>query len=94
MKIDKILTSLFLSAVSALAVEMVDIDTFLQSLNVPVQKEVLCKDLMKNNSEYRQCLEEKIANEPSIENINFLAGVYAVKKQYEKALDMYHKAVK
>ena len=94
MKIDRILISLLLWVGTLFAEKMVDIDTFLQSLEVPSQKEILCKDFVKDNTEYMQCLEEKTANDPSIENINFLAGVYAVKRDYDKALGMYQKSVK
>ena len=84
----KIITLIVCSSL-VFAEDTIDIDKFLDSIEVPVQKEVVCKDFVKTNVEYMQCLEEKTANDPTVENINFLAGVYVVKKQYNKALKTY-----
>jgi len=66
------------------AEDTIDIDKFLDSIVVPAQKEVMCKDFVKTNVEYIQCLEEKTAYDPTVENINFLAGVYVVKNSMTK----------
>ena len=65
-----------------------DIETLLSKLQ-PEPQEQLCRDGVKTDSEYLQCLEEKTKSDPSIDNVNFLAGVYAVKKQYDKAITTY-----
>jgi TPR repeat protein len=49
----------------------------------------LCKDLVDTNNEYIKCLVDKTNNNPSIENLNFLAGVYAVNRDYPNALKYY-----
>ncbi|WP_373032839.1 tetratricopeptide repeat protein [Sulfurovum sp.] len=94
MKIYKVIIGLLLIVNTLLAeTTAVDIDTFLESIKVPVQKEILCKDVVKTNTEYMQCLEEKTANAPTVENINFLAGIYAVQRDYAKALELYKKSI-
>ena len=65
-----------------------DIETLLSNLQ-PEPQEQLCKDVVGTNAEYLQCLEEKTAEDPSIDNVNFLAGVYAVKGKYDEAIKTY-----
>jgi hypothetical protein len=64
------------------------LDTFLNTLQPPLQ-ETYCKDQVKNSDEYIKCLEQEIDKNPSIDTINFLAGVYALNKEYDKAIKLY-----
>ncbi len=56
------------------------------------KQNTLCKEQVKTNKQYMQCLESKTQENPSIENLNYLAGVYAVKKDYKKAISLYEKS--
>ena len=56
------------------------------------KQNTLCKEQVKTNKQYVQCLESKTQENPSIENLNFLAGVYTVKKDYKKAISLYEKS--
>ena len=86
----KLLISLLLSLTTLLASEpIVEIDTFLNTLERPVQEEALCKDKIKTNKEYLECLKIKTDKDPTTKNINFLAGVYAVKRDLKKAIETY-----
>ena len=71
----------------------IDVDAFLDSIQPPKQEKVLCKDKVKTDKEYLECLEDVTAKDASIKNINFLAGVYVVKREYDKALQTYKKAM-
>jgi|GEM_PF-2464440 len=64
------------------------LDTFLNTLQ-PLLQEMYCKDRIKNSDEYIKCLRQEIDKNPSIDTINFLAGVYALNKEYDKAIELY-----
>jgi TPR repeat protein len=85
-----IITLLILTVASlwGVSVEQTDIETLLNNLQ-PQPQEELCRGIVRTDAEYLQCLEEKTEADPTIENVNFLAGVYAVKKQYDKAIQTY-----
>jgi len=89
----KILIVLLLLISKITANQTTDIKNLLQKLT-PTSQENLCKNIVKTNKEYIQCLQIKIKENPSIENINFLAGVYAVKREYKNAIETYEINVK
>jgi len=86
---NKIILSLLVLVNTLYSEETVDINAFLDRIKAPTPKEVMCKDVVKNKTQYIQCLEEITANNPTIKNINFLAGVYVVKRKFKKALKTY-----
>lgn len=55
-------------------------------------KNTFCKDLAKNNTEYIKCLVKNTDLNPTVKNINFLAGVYAVNKDFTNAIKYYKKS--
>ncbi len=79
-----------LSVVNAGADETIDLDAFLASIPQPKQEESgLCKNKVTTDKAYLECLEEKVKQDPSVKNINFLAGVYMVKKDLHKAIETF-----
>jgi hypothetical protein len=87
----RIIVIIFLSLVPLFSSDQ-DLDTFLNTLQPPLQ-ENLCKNRVKNSDEYIKCLQQEIDRNASIDTINFLAGVYALKQEYDKAIELYEKNV-
>ncbi|WP_345980454.1 tetratricopeptide repeat protein [Sulfurimonas sp. HSL3-2] len=88
MMIQKILISLLFIGNGVFAQDNIDIDGFLKELK-PEPTVNLCKDSVRTNEEYIQCLQEKTDKNSTIDNVNFLAGIYAVNKEYDKAIKTY-----
>lgn len=71
----------------------IDIDTFLNELQ-PKVTVTLCKDQANTLENYISCLETNAKDNPTIENINFLAKIYASYQMYDKAIQTYEINVK
>ena len=69
-------------------IKSVDIDGFLKELK-PAPTVNLCKKNAQTLNSYVKCVETKAKKDPTVENINFLAGIYAVNREYDKAIKTY-----
>ena len=89
----KILLTLYLLTTTLLAnpkvdLSSIDIESFLDEFEAkPTVK--LCKDHAQTLDNYIGCLEKNAQDNPTVENINFLAGIYATYRMYDKAIKTY-----
>ena len=73
---------------SKVNLDHIDIDSFLNELHAkPTVK--LCKDHAQTLDNYIGCLEKNAKDNPTVANINFLAGIYASYQMYDKAIKTY-----
>lgn len=70
----------------------INLDETLKNFKEP--KTILCKDLLNKKEEHLQCVKEKTNENPNIENLEYLAGLYVLQKEYEKAIKLYEEAIK
>ena len=68
--------------------DSIDIDKFLNELQ-PKPTVNLCRDQAQTLTNYIGCLEKNAKDNPIVENINFLAGIYATYRMYDKAIKTY-----
>ncbi|WP_428739553.1 hypothetical protein [Sulfurimonas sp.] len=73
---------------SKVNLDHIDIDSFLNELQ-PKPTVKLCKDHAQTLDDYIGCLEKNAKDNPTVENINFLAGIYASYQMYDKAIKTY-----
>ncbi len=69
-------------------IDDIDLDKFLNELQ-PKATVMLCKDQANTLDNYISCLETNAKDNPTIENINFLAKIYATYQMYNKAIQTY-----
>jgi len=67
----------------------INLDSFLASIPEPKAEKGLCADKRVTSKEYLECLKKKTTKNPTVENINFLAGTYALRKDLQKAIKTY-----
>ncbi len=67
----------------------INLDSFLSSIPEPKSEKGFCSDKRVTSEEYLECLEQETTKNPTVENINFLAGVYALRKDLQKAIKTY-----
>ena len=70
----------------------INLDETLKNFKEP--KTILCKKLLNKKEEHLQCVKEKTNENPNIENLEYLAGLYVLQKEYEKAIKLYEEAIK
>ncbi|WP_428739971.1 SEL1-like repeat protein [Sulfurimonas sp.] len=89
-KIQIILTLSLLATtlVAKVNLDHIDIDSFLNELQ-PKPTVKLCKDHAQTLDDYIGCLEKNANDNPTVANINFLAGIYASYQMYDKAIKTY-----
>ncbi|RXJ87501.1 sel1 repeat family protein [Arcobacter sp. CECT 8985] len=71
----------------------INLDNVLKNFNKK-DTNILCKDLLNKKQEFLQCIKKEVNNNPSIKNLEFLAGVYVVRRDFSNAIKIYKQAIK
>ncbi|RXJ94389.1 hypothetical protein CRV00_07405 [Malaciobacter molluscorum] len=71
----------------------INLDNVLNNFNKK-DTNILCKDLLNKKQEFLQCIKKEVSNNPSIKNLEFLAGVYVVRRDFSNAIKIYKQAIK
>ncbi|RXJ94388.1 hypothetical protein CRV00_07400 [Malaciobacter molluscorum] len=71
----------------------INLDNVLKNFNKK-DTNILCKDLLNKKQEFLQCIKKEVSNNPSIKNLEFLAGVYVVRRDFSNAIKIYKQAIK
>ena len=74
-------------------ISKIDIDEVLKNFDKK-DKDILCKELVNKKQEYLECVEKEVKNKPTIKNLEYLAGLYVVKREFQKAIKVYEEAIK
>ncbi|RXJ69359.1 hypothetical protein CRV08_04975 [Halarcobacter ebronensis] len=71
----------------------INIDEVLKNFDKK-DKDILCKELVNKKQEYLECVKEEVKSRPTIKNLEYLAGLYVVKREFQNAIKVYEEAIK
>ncbi|QKF82331.1 tetratricopeptide repeat protein [Halarcobacter ebronensis] len=74
-------------------ISKINIDEVLRNFDKK-DKDILCKELVNKKEEYLECVKEAVKNKPTIKNLEYLAGLYVVKREFQNAIKVYEEAIK